>query len=69
LRGFEQSERIGGMNDGIRSIRHRSSARPGWYRGVKLQRPVSPPRIALQDLQDAVESAVRKNLSLLKRDN
>lgn len=42
--------------------------RPGWYRGVKLQRPVSPPRMPLHRLQGAVEQAVRRNLEKLAGD-
>jgi len=36
--------------------------RPGWYRGVRLQRPVSPPRMPLEAV------AVRRNLTKLARD-
>jgi hypothetical protein len=61
VRGFEQRERIDGMNDGIRTIGGGSSARRGWYRGVKLQRPVSPPLTPILVLRRAVQAAIRKN--------
>ena len=42
--------------------------RPGWYRGVRLQRSVAPPRMPLRSLPEAVEHAIRKNLLELVRD-
>ena len=42
--------------------------RPGWYRGVRLQRPVSQPRMPLHLLQAAVDNAIRRNLTKLARD-
>lgn len=39
--------------------------RAGWYRGVKLQAPPAPPKIALSKLRDAVSYAVGKNADAL----
>lgn len=59
----------GAPSDGMQAKGEQSVApRPGWYRGVKLQRPVSPPRTPLHQLQGAVEQAVRKNLKKLACD-
>jgi hypothetical protein len=39
--------------------------RDGWYRGVKLQTPSTPPRTSLAKLKDAVRYAVGKNADAL----
>jgi hypothetical protein len=41
------------------------ASRTGWYRGVKLQSPATPPRISLARLQEAVRAAVAKNAAAL----
>lgn len=42
-----------------------SVQRSGWYRGVKLQAPPTPPKTALSKLKDAVSYAVGKNADAL----
>ena len=37
----------------------------GWYRGVKLQSPPTPPKTSLSRLQAAVKHAVAKNADAL----
>ena len=55
--------------DGRQTMRELTVApRPGWYRGVRLQRPVSQPRMPLHLLQAAVDNAIRRNLTKLARD-
>lgn len=44
-------------------------ARPGWYRGIRLQRHPIPPRIPLPLLKSAVRNAVRKNLRGLSEES
>ena len=39
--------------------------RDGWYRGVKLQSPPTPPKTSLARLQAAVKHAVAKNADVL----
>jgi hypothetical protein len=39
--------------------------RSGWYRGVKLQAPSTPPKTSLSKLKDAVRYAVGKNADAL----
>lgn len=39
--------------------------RSGWYRGVKLQAPPTPPKTSLSKLRDAVRYAVGKNADAL----
>jgi hypothetical protein len=39
--------------------------RTGWYRGVKLQAPSTPPKTSLAKLKDAVSYAVDKNANAL----
>jgi hypothetical protein len=39
--------------------------RDGWYRGVKLQSPPTPPKTSLARLQEAVKAAVAKNADAL----
>jgi hypothetical protein len=39
--------------------------REGWYRGVKLQSPPTPPKTSLARLQAAVKHAVAKNADAL----
>lgn len=39
--------------------------RDGWYRGVKLQSPPTPPRTSIVRLQEAVKAAVAKNADAL----
>ena len=41
------------------------ATRYGWYRGVKLQPPPSPPKTSLSKLKDAVSYAVGKNADAL----
>jgi hypothetical protein len=62
----------GAPSDGIQATgdelrRSAARVRPGWYRGVRLQRPVSPPSIPLRQLQEAVERAIRANVTTLAR--
>lgn len=55
----------GARSDGMQTNGERAvGPRRGWYRGVKLQWPVSPPRLPLRQLQEAVEQAVRRNSKL-----
>ncbi len=42
-----------------------SPQRSGWYRGVKLQAPPTPPKTSLSKLKDAVRYAVGKNADAL----
>lgn len=49
-----------------RSSRSRPTVtREGWYRGVKLQSPPTPPKTSLARLQEAVRAAVAKNADAL----
>ena len=43
----------------------RPAQRTGWYRGVKLQAPSTPPKTSLAKLKDAVSYAVGKNADAL----
>ncbi len=49
------------MDDGDRAMTQVRRARPGWYRGLKLQKPVARPVTPLPRLRAAVTEAVRKN--------
>ncbi|MBL8772223.1 MAG: hypothetical protein JNK30_12650 [Phenylobacterium sp.] len=46
-------------------IRQTPAERSGWYRGVKLQAPPTPPKTSLSKLRDAVRYAVGKNADAL----
>ncbi|MFC3069404.1 hypothetical protein [Phenylobacterium soli] len=41
-------------------------SRPGFYRGVRLQKPVNPPTRPLAELEAVVREAIRKNAEALR---
>jgi hypothetical protein len=42
-----------------------STFRPGYYRGIKLQKPAVPPTRPLEEIERAVKAALEKNAHLL----